>query len=320
MRTGPVLLVLILIATGLAAGPLADYNLNTYNSLVLNGSRCTGMGGAVVALGDEADDLFYNAAAAARRNKFQTGWFAWDYSLSFMNILAADGNDYRNAGAILPGHRDDDLSFLSLAVSLLFHRVAVSGTFSIAESTLLSGTDTYRLSQNNITINIAWEAIRKQLYLGIGVFVPQFEFKDGDDNTLAEYAYQNGSPSNFQLGAIYVCRSVPLSLGANVIFNRNGTESLATNEFGVDIPKRVLHPTTLNIGASWKFDLMPDKKILYTVSSNGAHKAKRLFLLKPEYLLVAASLKIVGTVDNALDILSFSDGTLVIPSGESVLL
>ena len=80
----------------LFAGPLAEYNLNTYNSLVQRGSRCVGMGGAVVALGDEADDLFYNAAAAARRNKYQISKLEWDYTFSFMNLFGMSENDFRN--------------------------------------------------------------------------------------------------------------------------------------------------------------------------------------------------------------------------------
>ena len=297
-----IICLLLCAALPLAAGPLADYNLNTYNSLVLNGSRCTGMGGAVVALGDEADDLFYNAAAAARRNKFQTRWFEWDYSLSFMNILAADNNDYRNAGGILPGYRDDGLTYISLAASLLFNRVGVSATFNLASSTMTAGSNQYQVVQNNITFNVSWAAITNRLYVGFGFFTPSFEFKDEEGNKLAKYKYPAESPGSWQIGVIWTPPVIPLSLGANLLLNRNGTQNTTTNTLGVDIPRQVRHPTTLSLGAAWKFDLLPDKSILTERDKKGKLRTRRLFLLSPEYVLVAASCKLVGTVDNALDI------------------
>ena len=305
----------------LAAGPVAGYNLNTYDSLVLNGARCTGMGGSVVALGTEADDMFYNCAAPATRSKYQTSRFEFDYSFSLMNIIADDNNDYRNAGGAIPGYRDDGLRYFSLGLSLLFNRVGFSITYSSARSELTANTNsTYYLEQSVATLNVSWAAITNRLYVGFGLVTPKVAFLDQDENKLADYDFKKGSPINYQIGAIYTFKKIPLRLGLNLLVNKNGTEAIETNTQPIDLPKKVLHPTTLRVGAAYRFELIRDKSPWLTRDKKGKLKTKKIFSLKPEYLLVSGAVKIASSVDNALDIISFSDQNTILRSGTSTLI
>ncbi len=313
------LLILVTISFPLTAGPLADYNLNTYNSLVLNGARCIGMGGAVVALGDDAADVFYNSAAASKRNETQKSWFEWDYSFSYMNILAADNNDYRNSNDVLTDYKDANFNFYAFSLSLLFNRIGVTLGVNGAKSELNTAGNTYFLDQGNIMINISYEAITNQLYLGIGIFLPTVTFKDENEDELATYDFKEGTPANTQFGAIYKFKKIPLSLGANLLLNVNGTEATSTNATIIDLPKKVLHPTTFRLGAAWRFEIITNKSLWEFKDKKGKLKTKKMYTFKPEYLLVSGAINFVGKVDNALDIISFSDGTEIIRSGTTKL-
>ena len=102
--------------------PLSEYSLNIYNPLVLNGSRCTGMAGAVVSLGDNSDDIFYNPAASSVRNKWQKDNFEWDYSIFFANVFTKDDIDYRNAREVIPNYESDSQKYISIALMILYKR------------------------------------------------------------------------------------------------------------------------------------------------------------------------------------------------------
>ena len=221
---------------------------------------------------------------------------------------------------MFPDYRNDDFTYFAVALEGIYNRFALSATFDIVWNTLKVSGDSYNIVQYTVGINFAWAVVPGQLYVGIGALFPAFEFEETDGMTLAEYDYSEDRMCNWQIGAIWTPAKTPLSFGINLHVNQNGTENELDKTVVIDLPKLVYHPTVLRLGAAWKIGISGDADALYHIGTNNRKTARRLFRLTPEYILLSASCAIVGTVDNALDIASFADGSAVLRSGEKVLI
>jgi len=319
-------LIFILIFQSLlfAASP-SDFGLNIYNPLILDGSRSTGMGGAVVSLGDSPDDLYYNIASSSLRNKFQKDWFEWDYTFLLANLISKSDIDFRNAKDVAT-YNSDDLSYLSVALMAQFGTWSFSLTVSTASITIIENDlNILKLNEQLTGLNIANEVIKDRLFIGLGVSGPTFELKDQNENTLVKYDLQEGADPNWRIGAIYHFKENPLSLGLDVRFNSSGAVNLGTKTAGIELPKEIRHPFTLTLGGSWKVKYFKnntsEKSNVTTSITKKEKKIKKLkrWLFKPEYLLVSADLALVGKVENAVDVLSFTGSNSIYRSGESRL-
>ena len=315
-------ILLFSIPFSIIADDLSLYSLNIYNPLILNGSRATGMAGAVVSLGDNADDIFYNCASSSLRNKFQKSTFEWDYSLSFANVFSKSDIDYRNARSVFSDYIDDDLIYYSLGLILIHNSWSLSITFAGSSITIGSETNRYILDEQLITINLAYEFVPNVLYIGVGLTVPRFELRDSANDKLLSYNYREGVLPNPQIGIIFNVPGSPLKLGVNALLNLNGTVNTNTNASAFTAPKEIRHPMKLVLGASWKFDFNNSIKPLSKtniLSKTKKSKRKKGYSWTPEFCILAVDIEIVGRVQDGVDILSYTGGTNAYRSGESVL-
>ncbi len=307
--------IFLLFISILGYSKVSDYALNIYNPLVLNGARTTGMGGAVVSLGDEAEDIFYNGAAVSYRNKYQKDEFEWDYSLSFANIFTRENIDYRNAREVFPNYSADALSYFSLALIIMYDRWGFSLSFSQARTDLLVGSDLFTLQEGLVVLNVGYEIILNRLYGSFAFVTPQLEYRNSNDDLIVKYEYLKDTTPNLQIGLIYDFENIPLKLGANALFNINGTKNSKVGTFNIDLPKEIRHPTKITIGASWKFIFHHEKEN----PKLGGNGFKNKFSFSPHYLLISSDLEIVAPVKNAVDVLSYVDTTKVYRSGKTIL-
>jgi hypothetical protein len=91
-----VLLVTLLACLPTAAAQNRDFSLDLTVGTVLGGNRTVGMGGASVALAEQATGLGANPAAPAVRGATANDRFEWDWSLDWLNPDL--GDDFDNNG------------------------------------------------------------------------------------------------------------------------------------------------------------------------------------------------------------------------------
>lgn len=291
-----------------ATGPSV---LNIYNPLVLSGSRCTGMAGAVVSLGDASEDIFYNPASAALRNKFQTDYFEWDYALSFANVFTQEDIDYRNAREVAPDYEAKKFQYSSLGLSFLFGSWAYSLTVSSSSTWINNDASGYKLEETLFNLGVAHAWLKNRLYVAFSFSFPKLTLKDENDDPLLEYNFKKDIWPNPQLGMIYQFPALPLKLGMTLLLNINGTVQDEGNSAPIPLPKETRHPTRFVTGASWKFPLK-------TYQTHPLFSQNR-FTWEPEYLIIAADLEIIGKVSDGVDILTYTDGGDLIASGRKIL-
>jgi hypothetical protein len=261
--------------------PIVDnnYNLDLRQGPIVGSARQVALGGAYIGVAEGITSLSSNPAGVAFRTSRSTAQFDWDWTAGLNDLKS---NDFDNNGQTPPDYKSHQIRSLGL--------MGQYGTWGIgilngAEILALDGPngsqDEYILSATSLSLGRQFLA--RELTLGFGLRATMTKLRDKPyDVTLGKI-----SGIGWDLGGLWNPGRGPFRFGAAYSSSISSDQSLDYSGGtvivnGLIIPKQVILPAIVGIGASYDVDSAPFWQ---------GHK-----------WLLAGDLAIIGSSENAVGV------------------
>ncbi len=307
------------------------YRIDLTTGPVLATSRQTGLGGAYVALGDGAEGLAYNPAAAAIRSPLSTKDDDYDLTAGVTFPASIRNTDFDNNGR--KGFVYDKFVFGTAAGLIQHHAWGVGATVDLQQyalgSVLRSGQardGTLRLFR--IGVVLAHAFFDEQLVVGAGVRAVSMNIV----NDIFETPFISMAGVGVQAGAVFMPRSRSFRLGLSgrsaVSSDRSESDTVALEGRTFHIPQAVEQPWEVEFGFAWQMGARPlnlgwrhirtvpkwlidaERRVVTKQLESNSDVASRVlharYRAQPrQRVLVAAALLVTGAVANAVGVEAF---------------
>ncbi|MFO7180228.1 MAG: hypothetical protein DIU78_016125 [Pseudomonadota bacterium] len=241
-----------------------DYAIDLSQTVVLSGTRVTGLGGAFVAIGEGLDGSAQNPAAVAFRTPWSRSHFDYELGLGLMVSSALANSDLFNSGRRIHATASDErFVFLNLAGNIQlgnwgFGLSTDLQEYAMSRSPHPSGT----IEPERLVAQFAvWQALAAhaffdgELLVGIGQRWAALNVYEGAGGS--EQALFSAFGSGFQAGILIRPNDAQYRIGAAI---RSGVEAHASPssrtrvlypddpEHQLFLPNRVALPFSLHVG------------------------------------------------------------------------
>ena len=259
--------------------PIVDnnYNLDLRQGPVLGSSRKVALGGAYIGVAEGIAALSSNPAGVAFRPQRSTSKFDWDWTAGLTGL---DSDDFDNNGVTPPDYKTHRIRSLGLMGQYGSWGLGVlSDSEIIALESPPADDDEYVLSVTSLTLGRQF--LDRELTIGVGLRATTTKLRANTiDATLGKL-----SGTGWEVGALWNPQRGPWRFGMTYSSSIRSDEALDTPDDtpvtvnGLIIPKQVILPASLGLGASYAVDSAPfwkDHKwlvasdLLFTASSENA--------------------------------------------------
>ncbi len=323
--------------------PIVDsrYRIDLTNGPLLATSRQTGLGGAYVALGEGAEGLGFNPAAAALRSPFSTNDDDYDLTAGATFPSSLRNTDFDNNGK--RGFVYNTFLF-GTAAGLIQHKAwGVGATLDLQQYALGSVERNGQARDGTLRLYrigavFAHSFYDEQLIVGGGLRVVSMSVV----NDFFEAPLLSMAGVGLQAGAVYMPKQYSVRFGISgrtaVSSDRANSDTVLMAGRTLHIPESIEQPWEIELGFAWqlgtrslnlgwhhvktvpKWLINADRKIVNKMYESDTEVATRLLRVRNRQLprqkvLVSVALLVTGSVDNAVGFESFL-GQTVERSGE----
>ncbi len=303
-----------------SADDTRPWNIDFFQGPLVTSERVIGLGGGFVGVSDGVEGHLSNPAAFAVRSPFM-GNDSFDFDLGTAGYTVVGDNDYDQSGnkGALQSATAQQLGF-----NLKFGRFGIGAHFLSQQFRMEVKDDegvqsVFSYAQSYGGIGLAWAFRDGELVMGtlIGIGTARLSSLNttatevnGKQVDLASAIY----PSAF--GLLYCPRGLPYRLGMSWRLGREMTQERAENFGGTKIeklnglrvPDKALMGASFELGASWMFgqrtyNIRPSYGDLPLPVGSVPVKA-----IKRRYVLVTASIKATGPVEDGVGVTSYLRG------------
>lgn len=290
--------------------PIADrdFALDLYSGNALGSLQMVGMGGAAVAIVSGSAGMSVNPASVGVRPATSTGKWDWDVHADWLN--PGIGTDRDNNGIDDDESADVHLSPLFyLGGAVLVNEWAFGAALTSSTVTTVIGGTALDQNATQAQLHVAGALWRDQLVVGAGVRVGALSVHDAGGELFSI------TSTSLEGGAVWKPADRDVRIGAAVTFPASDTETTVAAGCdpmdcnGLIVPARLEVPWSVVAGvgvrllskARWNREV-PDKK-----------------WLDERYLLLAADIKITGSVPDGHGIEAFSRNQLQVSGDRAVV-
>jgi hypothetical protein len=249
--------------------PIVDnnYNLDLRQGPILGSARQVALGGAYIGMAEGIASLNSNPAGVAYRLERSTTRFDWDWTAGLNGL---DSSDLDNNGESPPDYRSHRIRSLGLMGQYGPWGLGVLNSAEIVGLDNAEGDDDeYVLSVTYL--RLGRQFLDREWTMGVGLHATTSKLRTGTiDATLGKL-----SGIGWDIGALWNPERGPFRLGAAYSSAIRSDESLDVDDpneppvtvNGLIIPKQVILPASLGVGATWAVDSAPfwkDHKWLVT--------------------------------------------------------
>jgi hypothetical protein len=259
--------------------PIVDnnYNLDLRQGPVLGSSRKVALGGAYIGVAEGIASLSSNPAGVAFRPQRSTSKFDWDWTAGLTGL---DSDDFDNNGVTPPDYKTHRIRSLGL-----MGQYGPWGLGLLSDSEIIAlenpdaDDDEYVLSVSSLTLGRQF--LDRELSVGVGLRATTTKLRaETFDVTLGKL-----SGTGWDVGVLWNPRRGPWRFGMTYSSSIRSDQTLDTSDDtvvtvnGLIIPKQVILPASLGLGASYAVDSAPFWKqhkwlvtgdLLFTASSANA--------------------------------------------------
>ena len=278
------LLLLLSLSCAQARGdidgpPIVDnnYDLDLRQGPVLGSSRKVALGGAYIGVAEGIASLSSNPAGVAFRPQRSTSKFDWDWTAGLTGL---DSDDFDNNGVTPPDYKTHRIRSLGL-----MGQYGPWGLGLLSDSEIIAlenpdaDDDEYVLSVSSLTLGRQF--LDREWSVGVGLRATTTKLRaETFDVTLGKL-----SGTGWDVGVLWNPRRGPWRFGMTYSSSIRSDQTLDTSDDtvvtvnGLIIPKQVILPASLGLGASYAVDSAPFWKqhkwlvtgdLLFTASSANA--------------------------------------------------
>lgn len=244
MRTAA--LTVTLISVSALAQPANEY-LYVNPALVVSSSRINALAGASTGIGEGAEGMASNYAAAANRDPRLARKWDWDATFSLVSTPVPLWRDFENDGRNQPSTAPAEAQ---LGVSFQFSRLGIGLFARSSVRTLCTDAEcSVRLSTSEVVGGLVFAValVQDQLIVGLGAHLTQATLSLQRNEA---FAYDGKS---FGGGVLLRPHHLPFRLGAQLLMAHTGELSRSDGTstlFGRPVPRGTVSPARLSVGAS----------------------------------------------------------------------
>jgi hypothetical protein len=317
------------------------YRIDLTTGPVLATSRQTGLGGAYVALGEGAEGLAFNPAAAAMRSALSTNDDDYDLTAGVTFPASIRNTDFDNNGR--RGFVYDKFVFGTAAGLIQHHAWGVGATVDAQQYALGSVVRNGQARDGTLRLFrigavLAHSFFDEQLVIGAGLRAVSMNIV----NDVFETPFISMAGVGVQAGAVFMPRSHSLRLGISgrsaVSSERSESDTVALEGRTFHIPQAVEQPWEIDFGFAFQMGARPlnvgwrhvktvprwlidaERRVVKKQNESNVDVATRIlrarYRLQPrQKVLVVASLLVTGKVTDAVGVEAFL-GQIIERSGE----
>jgi len=255
-----------------------DYSLDLRQGPVLGSSRKVALGGAYVGVAEGIASLNSNPAGVAFRPQRSTTRFDWDWTAGLTGL---ESDDFDNNGETPPDYKSHRIRSLGLMGQYGSWGLGVLSDSEIIElESPDADDDEYVLSVTSLTLGRQF--LDRELTVGVGLRATttklRSEIIDVTLGKLSGTGWDAGVLWNPQRGPWRFGMTYSSSIRSDQTLETAGDDTPVTVN-GLIIPKEVILPASLGLGASYAVDSAPFWKhrkwlvagdLLFTASSTNA--------------------------------------------------